>query len=98
MGSQVLGLTCRDARVSPFSSAGPARVLQDAACVHASLPSALAFHHSLLQRSCEEYRKRQEEGRWDPSVEVGRFKDNREFNVGVMGLGESRRCRVNGVR
>lgn len=36
------------------------------------------------------YRRRQEEGRWDPSVEVGRFKDNREFSVGVMGLGE--RC------
>lgn len=39
------------------------------------------------QRSCEVYRRRQEEGRWDPSVEVGRFKDNREFSVGVMGLG-----------
>ena len=39
------------------------------------------------QRSCEEYRARQAERRWDDRVEVGRFKDNRDFSVGVLGQG-----------
>ena len=59
------------------------------------LPRAAVHETSpLLQRSCEVYRRRQEEGRWDPSAEAGRFKDNRDFSVGVMGLGEHRWGRV----